>query len=234
MRAPSFCAVAAASAIAGIAAPVSGQAFSIDFGFQRSVPGPDFTGASQDQGGVWLIPSTNGNIINFERIFDITGDRSDVTLTSSRALTSFGTDLIVGDEDLVALVADGIILGGPSRLSSSTTLTWSNMRNGLYEVYTYTTPFSDFEGSIDVTVNGETKTGGGGFPDVFFEEGISHTKHVVEVTDRTMVMGYQTVDGFGTINGLQIVPIPAPAPLAAIALGAAAMTRRRRGWSGAL
>lgn len=198
------------------------QAFNIDFGPERSVPSLEYPAASGSvsappQHGIWLIPTAQGNVIDFPGVFDITNTPTDVTLRSSRPVQSDGTFQIVGAENLVELIADGIVIGGASLTAGTTgsttgplTLTWTGLENGHYEVYTYTTPFIDFGAVVSVTINGITRVGGGPFPPIFFVEGISHTRHVVRVEDGTLVMDYQTVLGTGVINGLQIVPIDEP------------------------
>ena len=195
------------------------QAFNIDFGVERSVPSIEFPGASGSelappQPGYWVIPTTQGNVIEFPRVIDITNTRTEVTLRSSRPVQSQGAFNITGDENIVELIADGVLLGGASRLDDSNgstlgplTLTWTGLENGLYEVYTYTTPHLDLSAVMSVTINGITRVGGGPFPPVFFVEGVSHTRHVVRVEDGTMEMRYETVLGSGVINGLQIVPV---------------------------
>ena len=212
------------------------EAFSIDFGFQSGVPSIDFTGASTrdaPQGGIWLIPTTDNNIINFNNLFDTTFTPTDVHLTSDRALDATSNSGIFGDPDIVGLVADGIFIGQPSRLpngpvtnSGPVTLTLDNIDNGFYEIITYTAPFLDLQAVIDVTINGHSQTAGGAFPPVFFEEGVTHTRHQLEITDNLLTMRYETVAGLGVVNGFQIIPVPTPATLTPLA--ALFCARRRR------
>lgn len=204
-----------------------GEAFSIDFGFQSGVPSIDFTGASNrdaPQGGIWLIPTTDNNVINFNNLFDTSFTPTDVHLRSDRALDWTSNPGIFGDPDIVALVADGIFIGQPSRLpggpvsnSGPVTLTLDNIDNGFYEIITYTAPFLDLQAVIDVTINGQSQTAGGAFPPVFFEEGVTHTRHRLEITDNLLTMRYETVTGLGVVNGFQIIPVPAPATLTPLA-----------------
>jgi hypothetical protein len=214
------------------------QAFSIDFGFQAGVPGIDFRGASTrdaPQSGIWLIPTTDGNAIDFNGLFDTTFTPTDVHLRSDRALDSTFNPGIFGDSDIVGLVADGIYIGQPSRhpgagrgLSNSgpVTLTLDNIQNGFYEIITYTAPFLDLQAIVEVDINGDTQTAGGSFPPVFFEEGVTHTRHRLEITDNLLTMRFETVTGLGVINGFQIIPIPAPATLTPFALLCCARRRR--------
>lgn len=225
------CGVAALAATGwGVCAPTAfGQAFSIDFGFQTGVPSIDFTAAS-DQGGVWIIPTTAGAPINFNGVLDITGVPTDVLLTSSRGVLWDGNLGLTGPEDLVGLVGDGVLLGSPSRGSQTgpVTLTFENMSNGVYEVYVYAWSPFDFDAVVDVSVNGEMQRIDGELPDAFFVEGVTHTRHVVEISDGVIGIDLATVSGLGVLNGLQIVPIPAPGvPMVAL-VGAAVLRRRTR------
>jgi len=224
----------AAAIVLSCAQHAEAQAFSIDFGFRAGVPGIDFDGASTPeapQAGIWLIPTTNGNYINFVGVFDINFDLTDVTMTSDRPVISSANTTIGGNRDLVGLVADGIEIGGPTFRSGPAigplTLTLDGIENGSYEIITYTAPYLDFIASVEVTINGDSQTAGGDFPSLFFVEGVTHTRHQTNITDNLLTMHYETVTGQGVINGFQIIPIPAPASL--ILLPAwAAITQRRR------
>lgn len=220
-----------ACAIGASATHASAQAFSIDFGFQSGVPGIGFGGASTPdapQAGTWLIPTTDGNVIDFNGLFDTDFVPTDVHLRSDRALNWINNPQIGGDPDLVGLVADGITLGGASfRGSGPVTLTLDGIANGEYEIITYTAPFLDFTARVSVEINGETRIGGGDFPSLFFVEGVTHTRHHLAIDDNLLTMRYETVSGQGVINGFQIIPIPTPSTLALMPfLGLT--TRRRR------
>ncbi|GEM_PF-5247235 len=209
-----------ACAIAAPSRNTLAQAFSIDFGFQSGVPAIDFAGASTPdapQAGTWLIPTTDGNVIDFNGLLDISFSPTDVHLRSDRALNWISNPGIGGDPDVVGLVADGIALGGASlRGSGPVTLTLDGMTNGEYEIITYTAPFLDLSARVSVTINGQTQVGGGEFPSLFFVEGVTHTRHTVIVDDSLLTMRYETVSGQGVINGFQIIPVPTPGTLLAV------------------
>ena len=197
------------------------EPFSIDFGFQSGVPSLDFAGAStlqNPQSGIWLIPTTDNNVIDFKGLLDTSFSSTDVHLRSDRALNWVSNPGVFGDPDTVGLVADGIEIGLPTLRSGAVTLTLDNINNGFYEVVTYTAPFLDLSAVVEVTINGESKTGGGAFPPTFFVEGVTHTRHQLEITDNLLIMEYEPVSGFGVINGFQIIPIPSPATLSPLAM----------------
>lgn len=220
------------------AQPTLAEPFSIDFGALRGVPGRDFSGASTryaPQGGIWLIPTTNGNVIDFDGLFDINFDRTDVHLRSDRPLEAIENPSIFGDDDLVSLIADGIAIGNATRRTQEgvstgpVTLTLEHIDNGFYEIITYTAPFVDLEAVMEVTINGESLTAGGAFPSIFFVEEVTHTRHRIEITDNLLTMEYETVSGFGVVNGFQIIPVvPAPATLMAFGLLVAVRGNRRQ------
>lgn len=238
---------AAISAAAGFTlalapSPALGQAFNIDFGTQAGVPPFDTTAAS-DQGGVWFIPTTSANFIDTDFWFNNSGDVVPVAFASSRALDAAGNAGITGPDGLIGLIADGIVIGEPRETRPAgdpraietegpVTLTFDGLVPGEYEVFTYTFSPLDFDAAVDITVNGETRSsfGLGQPPLLFYQEGLTHTRHVLNVgPGETLSIRADATSGFAMLNGLQIVPIPAPGVPAMLLLSAAgtAMTRRR-------
>ena len=226
-----LCAHAALIAVCAVGHRAHAEAFNFDFGFQTGIPVLTY-GAASGQAGHWFIPTTDNSPVNFPNTLDINHVATDVNFTSTAPLTWRGNLGLVGDDDLVGLIADGVLIGPSMETLTSersfVQLRFENLNNGAYEVYSYGWSPLDFDAVLRVTIDGETHTAGGQFPPFFFIEGTTHTRHTVTVTDGTLEIDYAAQSGLAMLTGLQIVPVPAPGTAGTGLVAMMLLSNRRR------
>ena len=190
-----------------LASNASAQSFNMDVGDNLiifPVPTDNYVGAAS-QGGRWNSVKTpySVNLVNLD------GTPSTVS-TASNASSSFNhfPSLLGGeDRDLMIDVQNLPSLGGPW------TWTFSGLRNGAYELYTYAwAPENNgFQTRVDVPVSSDPAQDVGGVwsgsPQVL---AVTYALHHVTVTAGTMQVIVQGLGGHsGSINAFQLVEVGA-------------------------
>ena len=196
------------------------EQFNIDFGTQFGIPS-DVFGAASGQTGFW---NSLGDAPNMVPLMDLGGKVTDVMFTDNTGNFTFSFDNpgTTGDDE--ALMDDILDLGG---LGSTDMFTISGLSAGTYTIYSYNWA-PDSDGFVTgVSVNGSPQqTVGGGWAGGY-ADGVTHAVFKLTIGEgEDIVINTETLDGFGSFNGLQIVP--APGALAMFGLTGLMCRRRRR------
>jgi hypothetical protein len=103
-----------------------------------------------------------------------------------------------------ALMDDCMDMGG---VGSTVAWTFNELANGVYDVYTYAWASDSGTFLTSISVPGTDSTNpqvcGGAWPGVQ-QQGITFTKHTVEVRAGTLTVNISTQSGFGSVNGFQL------------------------------
>ena len=187
----------------------SAQSFNIDVGDDIGTPAATYAAAAA-QPGPWNS-ATDAATVPFEiTLTDIGGMATGVTTTVTSTCilcsgeNSFDNGQTAGD--LEALLDDFQDIGVAG---SSSVWRFSGLSNGVYTVYTYAwAPDGEtFITSVMPQNTAQTRTVGGMFMGTH-AEGVTYSRHVVNVTNGDIVMEITPASGFGTLNGFQIVQGP--------------------------
>lgn len=208
------------------ATSVFGQSFNIDIGDPFSASGvpSDLYGAAAGQPGFWN--AVGSGAFGFA-LMDLSGSATGVTLSNVGGAGDFEFDNPGTFGDDQALMDDLQDIGGVGGVS---TWTLEGLVNGMYEVFTYSwAPDSDtFLTQVGVTGSpdplqlvGGAWTGGHALGTTYAQHGVNVTNGMIEITASTF-------DGFGSVNGFQIVFIPAPGGLILLGIAGCLGARRRR------
>ncbi len=213
------------------AALAHAQSFNIDLDQPSAPPAlgggapSNAFGAASGQAGFWnAVPSAATFALT-----DINGvlTAATITLTGSSSSLAFNNGTNSGDYRLLmndARQVGTVVQGG------TTTVTFNNLINGNYQLYTYAAPPQGTPGSTDVIVNGNSMFAIGGASGNTFTLGGTHVIHNVTVTGNTLTMIVVDPPGDGLpgyLNGFQLI-IPAPGAAASLAMLGALGLRRRR------
>ena len=222
--------VAAALAIASSA---SAQIINVDFNTgvagDQANPGPVPGFAAAGAASCWNL-ATGTTQVAFPALQTGLGcTPTGVSMSRSSALGgnfAFNNAGTAGNDAL--LLDDGQDL---SAVTGALTVTFNGLANGPYDVYVYAwapdVPTADF---TTVTIDGlaAQNVGGAAFAGSYVQ-GQHYAKGTVNIAGGSLTI---TADGavgsFGTLNGIQLVPVPEPTSLSLLALGALALIRRRR------
>ena len=195
--------LALAAALA-LGTPAFGQSINIDCGANTTYPVPSLAyGAGASQAGTWnAAPALSTGLA----LVDVTGAASGATLTVTGAAEyAFNNAGTTGDDQ--NLLDDVYDVGGVGGVA---TLTVSGLSDGNYEIYTYTWAPDDRVGfCTDVDVAGSAS----GLQTVCglwtgtHVQGTTYALHSVTVSGGSnVVITAATNVGFGSVNGVQIVP----------------------------
>jgi hypothetical protein len=214
--------------IVGWANPAVAQfiGFNIDYGTTAGTPSNTY-GAASGQTGFWNNPNPALGTTPVP-LSDLSGTTTSVTIQNSptAGIFSFDNPDTVGDDG--ALYDDFIDVGV---VGESIAITISGLGAGLYDVYTYAWASDDATFVSGVSVNGlPEQTVGGAWPGTS-TLGVTYALHSLELnTGEDLVIVVTTVTGFGSVNGIQIVPVPEPASLGLLSLPVVAglIWRKRR------
>jgi hypothetical protein len=192
-------AVAFLAALSGRAAA---QAINVDLGFG---PPSATYGAASGQTGVWNSAPVQAGPIS---LVDVQGAATAVTLsgTESHILLTIDNPATTGDDD--ALMDDF--------LDGQATLTFTGLKNGKYDVYTYAWAPDDpsYMTQVSVPGGGPMQVVGGLWNGHGL--GTTYAKHKVTVSGGSITVFISPSLFFATTNGIQIVPEPPPACPAAV------------------
>lgn len=212
---------AAVVAMAGTAASAS-SLINIDFSTDFSSPAASY-GAASGQVGFWnAIPAMSAGVPI--ALSDISGGVSGASISSTTAQFDFSFQnpaTAGGDEQLMD---DFLDLGGAGALD---TFTVTGLAAGNYQVFVYAWGADNATFVTGASVNGSAQqTSGGAWPGGF-SAGVTHSVFNVTLTaGQPLTINTATVSGFGSLNGIQI--IPTPGALALLGMGGLAAARRRR------
>lgn len=218
--------LAATALAASIVAPtVSAQPINIDFGATAAVPSPAYAGAAL-QPGLWNALA--GSTIAPQPLLDTTGAITSATLQVEVARPEYSANHPGTTGDDQALYDDCLDLGP---LLDKTTLFIDGLTPGFYGIYIYA-----WSGDSELFRTGVTVIGahpeasiGGAWPGLH-QPGITFAYTTFLASggpgpDATVLL--RTLAGYGSVNGIQLVPIPAPGVASLLLLAAASRARRR-------
>ena len=221
----------AAFVVEGVGTSVSAQSFNVDIsttiGTMAPAPGAAFGGAAS-QVGFWnnIATTTVGPFA----LNNLAGAATGVTVTrSSGAGGTFSFNNVNTSGDFELLLDDGQDIGAPA--AAAVTYTLNNLAAGVYDVYTYAVaPDSATFITSTVVGGGAPQNVGGAIPVNAFAAGVTHSVHSgINHAGGNMVMTFDCITGFGTVNGFQVVLVPAPGALALLGVaGLIGGSRRRR------
>lgn len=201
----------------------SAQTFNIDFGDDFGVPSNAFGGAGAQPG--------NWNNVNFGGIaFPLTatggGPTTATVMVTPAGIGTFSFNNAGTTGDNQALLDDLFDVGG---LGSTASVAFSGLSAANYTIFTYAWAPDDGGFRTGVAVPGSpqgTAAVGGNWPGAL-QEGVTHARHTLTVgAGGTATINVSTQSGFGSLNGVQLVPEPATMGL--LAVGALVALRRRR------
>ena len=179
-------------------------------GTGAGTPSAAFGGAA-GQPGFWTLlnPPYGTGVVRQVRDLTNTFNAVTCTLTLNGATTgtfSFNNPNTLGDVEL--LMDDAHDIGAPGNRA---TYTFSAFAPGVYEVITYAAaPDSDeYHTGVTVTTNDlsyASRSVGGAIPaGGVFTEGVTHSRHTVCLAQSGPIsVTATTLDGFGSVNGMQI------------------------------
>ena len=194
----------AVAALMTASVPAGQEAFNIDFGSAFGAPSAVYEGGGA-QAGVW---NEIGNVLAGIPITlnALDGTPGTVTITSLNNITGFSSDNADTTGEDTLLMDDALNLGGVGAMH---TFTVDGLSEGTYTLYTYAWAPDNTTYRTEITVPGAPEPPqaiGGPWPGVFVE-GTTHALHTVSVSSEgALTIQVETVFGFGTLNGLQIVP----------------------------
>ncbi len=212
---------AAVVALMGTAASAS-SLINIDFSTDFTSPAATY-GAASGQTGFWnAIPAMTGGA--GIALNDISGGASGASITAATTQFDFSFNNAGTSGDDEALMDDFLDLGGTGALD---TFTVTGLAAGNYQVYVYAWGADDGTFSTGVSVNGSAQQASGGVWPGGFAAGVTHNVFNVSLASgQPLVIDTATLNGFGSLNGIQI--IPTPGALALFGMGGLAASRRRR------
>jgi hypothetical protein len=183
----------------------SAQGFNVDFDdATQGALNPAASYAAAGTPGTWNAVGVGAVATP---LLDKTGAASSVTITLdsnlSADLYSDNANTLGDDGSLM----DDIIFGGSS--GNSYPITFDNLANGTYDVYTYAMAPDNKLGYItDIDVIGSTDglqaVGGSTFTG--HAQGVSYALHTVDVTNGTLTVTVAVNTTFISVNGIQIEP----------------------------
>jgi hypothetical protein len=191
------------------------QSFNIDLsvptGLVADAPAPSFAGAA-NQPGYWN--NIAGVVFTINDIILLDGATSSGVTVARTSTAGYwhNNASTTGDFELLY---DDIHDLGP--VGGATTYTFSNLAAGTYDVYTYAVAPDDPSFISSVTVAGVAQNvGGGAMPVNDHALGITYAKHTVSLcAGAPLTVHIATVEGFGSVNGFQIVQLDSNSPLCA-------------------
>lgn len=212
---------AAVVMLAGTAASAS-SLINIDFSTDFTSPAATY-GAASGQVGFWnAIPMMTANVgipLN-----DISGAPSGASITTPVTQFDFSSNNVGTSGDDQALMDDFLDLGGAP---GNDTFTVTGLAAGNYQVYVYAWAADNATFITGASVNGSPSANSGGAWPGGFAAGVTHNVFNVTLTPgQPLVITTTNVTGFGSLNGIQI--IPTPGALALLGMGGLAASRRRR------
>lgn len=192
----------------------SASAQSVNF-VVNTTTGPGSVLPSTSQGGAALQTGIWSRFIGIVSggspiaISNLAGSVTPVTLTVNATTSTFGSttngNLGSAPADQQALLSGVWAIGG---VGQQRTLTFNNLWNGNYDVYTYAMAPDNATFITTVRVNGANPQPVGGtynFP-ILFALNVTHSLHTsVSVTNGTLSINAQTTTGQGSIAGVQLV-----------------------------
>jgi hypothetical protein len=183
-------------------ASVTAQSFNIDCGTGLGVPTSAY-GAAAAQPGFWnqIASVAGGAPITLN---NLSGAATPVTITSATSNPSFSFNNPATTGDNQALMDDLLDLGGAGAMD---TFTISGLMPGNYTVYTYAGAPDDgtFVTSVNVNGTGAQNVGGPWTAPFMFQQGVHYALHTVTISAGTITINTATVNGFSSLNGIQIV-----------------------------
>ncbi len=213
-------AFAAVSVVALAGSASASSLINIDFGTQFATPTAAHGGAA-GQAGVWNgITATSGIV----PLNDISGAASGASINMPAGNFAFSFNNAATTGEFQALLDDGLDLGG---VGSIDTFTISGLAAGNYQVYVYAWAPDSATFITATSANGSAAANSGGAFGGNYAAGITHNVFNVSILPGgNLTIQTQTVSGFATLNGIQIVPTPGA--LAAFGVAGLAAARRRR------
>ncbi len=205
--------IALAAAFAPCIAPSQSIYVDLDIFFGgptlgNGAPSPQF-GAAAGTPGFWnRILATGPGVPT--ALYDTTGTLTSVTLQASGDIGTargYNNPTLSGDYRLLmADVAD---------LSPAGVYTFRGLANGTYGVYVYTVnPFPELQ-PVQISVTGASAPNpqivSGPIPVNRFELGVTHSRHVAQVSQGTMSISVEALESVAaSVNGIQLVLVPEP------------------------
>lgn len=203
---------------AGTAAAAMAERINLDFGNAFATPANTY-GAAANQPGTWNQIAAQ----NTPNVLGINGVATDVSVAYNLAPVNFSFNNAGTAGDDQALLDDLWDLGttGPD------TITITGLDAGNYTIYTYAWAPDSAAFVTGVAVNGLNQQNVGGAWGGALQQGITHAVHNVAHAGGALTINLTPLNGgFGSLNGIQIVP--EPASLSLLGLGAMGLIRRRR------
>lgn len=210
MKLPSnlgLCALVLAAAL-GRPGSAHAQAFNIDIG-ASALPVPTaIYGAGAGQIGVWnaIGDPWQANLV------DVTGSATGVLLSSTgpdpagNGIGDFDAQNAGTSGDDEALFDDVLDIGGEG---FGTTFTFTGLADGEYEVFSYSfaPDIASYRTTVEVLGSSDPpRVSGGAWPGTPALL-VTHVRHAVTVAGGApLQVVFTTLDGFGSVNGFQIVP----------------------------
>jgi len=195
------------------------QSFNIDVGddpiastfgapaatFGAAATQPGFWNALTDGAGGVNIPPPTSVPWYVATLSDLSGTPTSVATScvvnaTSNSVADFEFDNPATSGDNQALMDDCGDVGG---VGSTATWTISGLQNGSYDVYVYAWAPDSSTFITRVNLGASQQTSGGAWPNGFVL-GTTHTLHSTVVTAGTITIGFATVSGFGSCNGIQL------------------------------
>jgi hypothetical protein len=214
----------------------SAQSLNIDIDMPGAEPDAgggapaDVFGAAASQPGAWnaIFPGPGPFSLT-----DLDGALAAATLSISSpdGFSTFSVNNPVNTGDFALLFNDAMSIGSVAD-GGNATFHFSNLTDGLYQVYTYATPPNSLSGELFIDVVGSnegTLATSGIMPGDAFALGTTHVIHTIDVTGGEIVIDLTSLPGpeRGYINGIQLVMLPAPSGLLVIAAGLLFGSKRR-------
>lgn len=202
MRRPILCFAAAWTACLWFALPAWAQ-YNIDCGTAFGEPAASFGGAGA-QPGLWNRLSASSGAL--QPLFNIYGHHVGVQIHLQTPVTNFANDNLTTHGDSHALMDDLFNLGGAG---SQGVLRVLGLRPGVYRTIVYAWAPDNVLYMTAISVNGSplVRVGGNAGTPFAFQETVTHCSFEIAVgPGEPLVIQNAVAFGFGSLNGVQIVP----------------------------
>lgn len=190
---------------------VRAERINLDYGDLLSPPSAAYGGAAH-QPGYWNMSA--GGHTNPDLLLDLAGALTDVTIEMSTVNLCYARDNAFTFGDDQNLLDDGVDLGG---LAAPDLFTIRGLDAGAYDIYIYAWGPESPLFRTGVSVQGGLQSTVGGEWTGVHQPLVTYVMEPVTLlAGQDLIIETRTLAGFGTLNGIQIVPEPRAAALGAV------------------